>query len=88
MLWLLIWAVYGAIVGTFSEWLYKAGPKSWAGTIFIGICGSYAGGILNYLLGRADAISPTGILMGIVGSILCLWVWQTFRLNRIINMRK
>ena len=88
MLYLLLWAIYGAVVGYISELLYRNGPKSWAATIGIGVAGSWVGGVINWLLYRSDAVSPTGFLMGILGSVVCLWMWDKFRLNRIINMRK
>jgi uncharacterized membrane protein YeaQ/YmgE (transglycosylase-associated protein family) len=87
MLWLLIWAVYGALVGLVAEFLYRGGPKSWASTIGIGVAGSYMGGLINFLFGRAEVISQTGLLMGLVGAIVCLWIWDKFRLSRIINLR-
>ena len=88
MLYLLLWILYGAVVGLFSEFLYRGGPKSWAATIGFGIAGSWVGGVLNWMLYRSDTITPTGILMGTLGSVLLIWGWDKFRLVRIINMRK
>ena len=88
MLYLLLWTVYGAIIGTASEWLYRSGPKSWAATIGLGILGSYVGGVLNWLFCRSDTITSTGILFGLLGGVICCWIWDKFRLVRIVNLKQ
>ena len=89
MLWLLIWLVYGLVVGFIGKLLYIGNdPKGIPSTIVVGIAGSYMGGLINYLVGTADAISYTGALMGIIGAVICCWIYDKFRLNRIMEMQK
>jgi len=91
MLFLGSWILYGLVVGLIAKWLYPGGdeePQGILATIALGIAGSYVGGFINFLFGRSDAFSLSGILMGIIGGVVCCWIYQSFKLRRIMQMKR
>jgi uncharacterized membrane protein YeaQ/YmgE (transglycosylase-associated protein family) len=78
MLSLLVWLVFGLIVGIIAKFLMPGrDPGGILVTILIGIVGSYIGGGISYLLLGADSpYSPAGWIMSIVGAILLLYVYR------------
>lgn len=74
---LLVWCVYGIFVGSIAKSIVP-GEESFGfvKTVALGVIGSYTGGAALYLLGNNDAVSPTGVVMGVVGSVLALIVYN------------
>lgn len=88
MLWLLIWTLYGLIVGLIAKFLHPGeDPVGFFPTIGIGIAGSYIGGFLNFVLGRGDPFSPSGLIMGIIGGVIFCYGYRKFRINRFLEMK-
>jgi uncharacterized membrane protein YeaQ/YmgE (transglycosylase-associated protein family) len=74
---ILVWSVYGIFVGSIAKTLVPGEEKlGFFQTVALGICGSYAGGAIMYLLGQYSAISPAGLFMGVVGSVLSLVLYK------------
>lgn len=74
---LMVWAVYGLFVGSISKSLIRTDEHfGFLKTIALGVAGSYTGGAILYLLGEYDAVSPAGIVMGVVGSSIALIVYN------------
>jgi uncharacterized membrane protein YeaQ/YmgE (transglycosylase-associated protein family) len=74
---ILIWCVYGVLVGSIAKSIVPGEERfGFLQTIALGVVGSYTGGAMLYLLGQYSAVSPAGILMGIVGSVLALVVYN------------
>lgn len=77
---ILMWIVYGFIVGTVAKIVFQyAFPTSRLNditglyTILLGAGGSYVGGLINFLLGNTSSvISATGFSMGIIGAVIAL----------------
>ena len=69
---LVIWGVYGLFVGSIAKTLVPGEEHFgfWQ-TVALGVAGSYAGGIITYLLGMTP-LQPAGILMGVAGAVLSL----------------
>lgn len=69
---LMIWCVYGLFVGSIAKSLVPGEENFgfWK-TIALGVAGSYAGGIITYLLGMTP-LQPAGILMGVAGATASL----------------
>lgn len=69
---ILVWCVYGLFVGSIAKSLVPGEENFgfWK-TIALGVAGSYAGGIITYLLGISP-LAPSGIIMGIVGATVAL----------------
>jgi uncharacterized membrane protein YeaQ/YmgE (transglycosylase-associated protein family) len=74
---LLVWCVYGIFTGAIAKALVPGEENfGFVKTIALGVAGSYVGGSILYLLGTYDAVSPAGIFMGIIGSVLALVVYN------------
>ena len=82
MLFLLGLLIYGLIVGGIAKLLHPGtDPVGCLATIVVGIVGSFVGGFLLFLCGRAPLGSMSGIVMGIIGGILSLTVWRWWTLQ-------
>lgn len=74
---LLIWCVYGIFVGSIAKSIIPGEENfGFIKTVVLGIAGSYTGGAMMYLLGQYNAVSPTGIFMGVLGSCLALVLYN------------
>lgn len=74
---ILIWSIYGVIVGSIAKSLVPGEERfGFVQTVALGVVGSYMGGALMYLLGQYDVVSPAGIVVGIVGSVIALLVYN------------
>jgi uncharacterized membrane protein YeaQ/YmgE (transglycosylase-associated protein family) len=74
---LLVWCVYGIFTGAIAKALVPGEENfGFVKTIALGVAGSYVGGSILYLLGTYDAVSPAGIFMGIIGSIIALLLYN------------
>ena len=81
MISILIWCVYGIIVGSIAKSIVPGEEKfGFFQTIALGVAGSYAGGAVAYLLGMEEMVSPSGIIMGIGGGVIALLVY-----NKVVN---
>lgn len=82
MLNLIIWVLYGLVVGLIAKAIYKypESPKGVASTLAIGICGSFVGGFINYLIsGGSSPLQPSGIFLGIVGGVVTSFLYRKFQ---------
>lgn len=82
---LVIWVVYGVVVGLISKaiYRYKDSPKGLFSTLSIGVCGSFVGGFLNYLMGSGDALQPSGLAMGVLGGVITCLAYRKLVVERI-----
>jgi uncharacterized membrane protein YeaQ/YmgE (transglycosylase-associated protein family) len=74
---ILVWCVYGLFVGSIAKSVVPGEENFgfWK-TIVLGVAGSYMGGAVLYMLGSYDAVSPAGIVMGVVGGVLALVLYN------------
>jgi len=80
---ILMWCVYGVLVGSIAKSIVPGEERfGFLQTIALGVAGSYTGGAILYLLGQYSAVSPAGILMGIVGSVIALIVYNKITTNK------
>jgi uncharacterized membrane protein YeaQ/YmgE (transglycosylase-associated protein family) len=78
-----MWCVYGVLVGSIAKSIVPGEERfGFLQTIALGVAGSYTGGAILYLLGQYSAVSPAGILMGIVGSVIALIVYNKITANK------
>ncbi len=68
---ILVWAIYGLIVGMIARSIYGGGPASMWRLIGVGVAGSYVGGLFNTAFFGARMFAPSGIIMSVVGAIIC-----------------
>lgn len=70
---IIVWGVYGLFVGSIAKAIVPGEERmGFFQTIAIGVAGSYIGGSILYLLGQYDSVSPSGIVMGVVGGAVAL----------------
>lgn len=69
---IVIWCVYGLFVGSIAKSIVPGEENFgfWK-TIALGVAGSYAGGIITYLLGMTP-LQPAGVIMGVAGATASL----------------
>lgn len=51
-------------------------------TVALGVAGSYIGGAILYLLGSYSSVEPTGIFMGVAGSVIGLVLYNKLNENK------
>jgi uncharacterized membrane protein YeaQ/YmgE (transglycosylase-associated protein family) len=82
MLSLLIWLVYGLLVGSVAKAIVPGEENfGFVKTVALGVAGSYMGGAILYLMGQYESLSPTGLFMGIAGGILTLVLYNKLTKN-------
>jgi uncharacterized membrane protein YeaQ/YmgE (transglycosylase-associated protein family) len=82
MISLLVWVVYGLLVGTISKAIVPNVKNiGFVKTIALGVAGSYAGGAILYLLGEYNSVSPSGLFMGVVGGVVTLVIYNKLNLT-------
>lgn len=78
MIALLVWLVFGFIVGSLAEWLYP--PKaqhSPAVTVALGAGGSVVGGLLGSVF-SGSPYSPGGVVASVIGALLLSWLYRKY----------
>jgi uncharacterized membrane protein YeaQ/YmgE (transglycosylase-associated protein family) len=74
---ILVWAVYGLFVGSIAKALVPGEENfGFIKTVALGVAGSYMGGAILYMLGSYSAVSPAGVVMGVVGSVVALALYN------------
>lgn len=83
MLSIILWIVFGAVVGFIADFIDSGVTLSWPEKIVVGIVGAVVGGSLAQLLttgtigltaaGGFDLIS---IVVSVVGALIALFVWK------------
>ena len=77
MLSLLIWLVYGLLVGSIAKAIVPGEENfGFLKTVALGVAGSYMGGAILYLMGQYDSLSPAGLFMGVAGGVLSLVLYN------------
>ena len=82
---LLVFLIVGLIAGFIARWLVPGpDPMGWAGTMILGLIGSFVGGTLAALLfGGTLALSASGLIGSIVGAIIVLLIWRAMSRSRV-----
>lgn len=83
---ILIWILYGLIVGLLSKaiYRYKDSPTGILSTLAIGISGSFVGGFINYLVAGGDSpLQPSGVVLGVMGGIVTCFLYRKFVVEQI-----
>jgi uncharacterized membrane protein YeaQ/YmgE (transglycosylase-associated protein family) len=77
MISLLVWLVYGLLVGSISKAIVPGDENfGFLKTVALGVAGSYMGGVILYMLGQYDSLSPAGLFMGVVGGVTSLVLYN------------
>jgi len=82
MLNLLVWSVYGLLVGSIAKALVPGDENfGFLKTIALGVAGSYMGGAILYLMGQYSTLTPAGVFMGVAGGVLSLVLYNKLTKN-------
>ena len=78
---IIVMVIIGAIAGYLARFLVPGpDPMSVAGTILLGIVGSFVGGFLGYVLFDKDigegALQTSGIIGSILGAVVALLLYN------------
>lgn len=78
MIRLLVWLVYGLVVGFISKaiYRYKDSPRGLLSTLAIGVCGSFVGGFVSFLMGSGDPLQPSGLALGVIGGVITSFAYR------------
>jgi uncharacterized membrane protein YeaQ/YmgE (transglycosylase-associated protein family) len=86
MLSIILWIVFGAIVGYIADFLDKSVTLSWFEKIAVGIIGAVVGGSVAQLITTgtigltADAsFDLVSIIIAVLGALGALFVWKRIR---------
>jgi uncharacterized membrane protein YeaQ/YmgE (transglycosylase-associated protein family) len=73
---LLLWLVFGAIVGGVAKWLMPGKcPEGWVPTIGLGLIGSLAGGL-------PFGNGPAGLIGSVIGACVVMYVYSIWSDDR------
>lgn len=80
MLNLIVWVLYGIVVGLISKaiYRYKDSPTGLLSTLAIGVSGSFVGGFIGYLAGGGSPLQPSGVAMGVLGGVITSFLYRKF----------
>jgi len=75
---LLVWLVYGLVVGMISKaiYRYKDSPSGLLSTLVLGVVGSFVGGFVSYLLGSGGPFQPSGVVLGVLGGVIASFLYR------------
>ena len=80
---LLIWAVFGLIVGVLAKLIMPGNdPGGIVVTMLIGIAGSIVGGYLGRVMGLYGHGQYGGFFMSIIGALVLLFLYRQFTRTR------
>jgi uncharacterized membrane protein YeaQ/YmgE (transglycosylase-associated protein family) len=83
MFWLLGWILFGLLVGLVAKAIHPGDdPVGFVPTLSIGVAGSFIGGIINWLLSWGGPFQPSGIIMSIIGGVICCWIYRRYKLSQ------
>ena len=73
----LVWAVFGLLVGAVARYLHPGEePPGALPTILSGLSGSFIGGAINYYVHGSLDFKPAGFLMSVIGAVVSLAVYR------------
>ena len=74
---LIVWLIYGLIVGSIAKSIVPGEENfGFLKTIVLGVAGSYMGGAILFLIGSYNSLSPSGVFAGVLGGTLCLILYN------------
>ncbi len=86
MISIIVWIVFGAVVGFIADALDSSVALSWPERIVVGVVGAVVGGTLAHLLttGSLDLASAASfdlvsIIISVVGALISIFVWKRVR---------
>jgi uncharacterized membrane protein YeaQ/YmgE (transglycosylase-associated protein family) len=80
---LIVLLIYGLIVGLIAKAIHPGSdPVGLGSTILVGVGGSYVGGFISWILGWSNGpIHASGLILGVIGGVICLSIWRWWNLK-------
>lgn len=80
---IIIFSIFGLITGFVAKIIHPGSdPVGLLPTILIGICGSWIGGFLNWVINYGKApYEPSGFFMSILGGVIFCAFWRFYNLK-------
>jgi len=77
---ILIWLIFGFIVGSLAKWIHPGDdPIGFLPTVGIGVAGSFIGGLIHSLIsGRLQLLEPAGLAWSVVGGVLFCYAYSHY----------
>lgn len=82
----LLWIVFGALVGFIADYFDKSVHLSWLERILVGVVGAVVGGTIANLLttgdlniSAAEGFDIMSIIIAVAGALLTLFAWKRLR---------
>jgi uncharacterized membrane protein YeaQ/YmgE (transglycosylase-associated protein family) len=84
MISLVIWLIYGVVVGLIAKAIYRYedSPTGLLSTLALGVAGSFVGGFLNFIAGGGSPLQPSGVVMGVVGGVIASFAYRRFIVDK------
>jgi len=74
------WAVFGLVISLLARLIVPGSdPMTWVGTLFLGVVGSFVGGLTAYALNLGtQPYAPAGWILSILGAVVALAAYHSF----------
>lgn len=86
---LILWAIFGAVVGFIADYIDRSIALNWTERVIVGVVGAVLGGSVAQLLttGTVGVSAAAGfdfvsIIVAVLGALGALFVWKRFRGTR------
>ena len=79
----------GIVAGYLARFLVPGpDPMSFAGTMLLGVVGSFIGGFLGWLLfgNKAGALEPAGVIGSVIGAVILLIAYNAMGRGRTTDI--
>jgi uncharacterized membrane protein YeaQ/YmgE (transglycosylase-associated protein family) len=88
---IILWIIFGALVGFIADFIDKSVTLSWVERIIVGVVGAVIGGTLAQLLTTgtinltaAGGFDLVSIIISVVGALIALFVWKRVVRGRVM----
>lgn len=79
---LLLWVLFGLVVGAVAHWIYPSNTMGGLlGSLILGIIGALVGGFIGNLIFGVGitGFNLSSLIVAIIGSIIVLWLVKAFQ---------
>lgn len=91
MLSIILWIIFGAVVGFIADFIDKSVELSWVERIIVGVVGAVVGGSIAQLIttgtigvSAASGFDLVSIILAVLGALGSLFVWKRIRGTRTV----
>ena len=87
---IILWVIFGAVVGFIADALDSSVNLSWAERIVVGVVGAVVGGTIAHLIttGNLDLVSAASfdivsMVVSVVGALISIFTWKKIKKNNL-----